>query len=914
MTKTVVSIIAGISLLIVLDASIGWTADTAASDAQGCPVELRCEYLKDPLGIDTAKPRFSWKIVSDHRGQRQTAYQVLAASSPALLTKDQGDRWDSGKVQSDQSVLVEYVGTALASGADCCWKVRVWDERGVASAWSAPARFTVGLLSAADWQGRWIGMASAGDHEEPWFRKTFVLEQKPRAALAYIAPVGYHELYINGRKVGDRILNPSVSYLAKRVLYVTYDITDYLRPGANTIAVWLAPGWSLFKGVNPVVDFQLSKRPLLLAQVEMRTPGKTSAIFATDDTWKCRLSCEKHLGEWTNSNFGGDRIDANQELPGWNNVGLDDSAWERATTYDLKRTLSPDLVQPNRKCETIRPVSVTKTGPRKYRVDMGRFYAGWIEATLKGPPGRLVSISHSYNPAIECQFNQRDEYILGASGQGTFCNHFSYHGCRYATIDGLDDPPALTDITGHRIGNDFRRTGSFDCSNKLLKKIYDADINTCLNLCTGGVMVDCPHRERLGYGDTCQTSLAAMVGAVDAGAFYTKWARDWRDIQQPGGYVAHTAPMTDGGGGPCWSGSLMMIPWGMFQLYGDRRILEASYPHMKRWLAFLDAKCDAQGLLTRFVPPSGAAFPQWCFLGDWVTPHGSETSESVEALFFNNCYYLLATRTASRIARVLERNDDRQAFEARAERIKSALNKRFFHASSNSYLDQRQSRYVMPLVCGAVADDRVAAVMANLRVAILVTQKGHLDVGDPVIYYMTHYLSDHDANDLVFAYLNQTTYPGYGFFIGKGLDTWPELWSADGDSMIHGCFTGIGEWFVRGIAGIRPDPAAPGMKHFLLKPAVVGDVVWAKGTYESAYGRIVCHWAVESGRLVVRVKIPANTTATVYIPAKDVSAVTEGGQPAEKAAGVAFVRMENGCAVFRLPSGDYEFAATAWKR
>jgi alpha-L-rhamnosidase len=876
------------------------------------PATLRCEYLENPLGIDSAKPRLSWQMRDSQRGAGQTAYQILVASAPERLAADKADLWDSGKVDSDQSVLVEYAGAPLASAADCYWKVQTWDKDGAASGWSDPARFTVGLLSAADWKGRWIGMASADDHEEPWFRKKFTLAQKPHTALAYVGSIGYHELYVNGRKVGDRLLNPSVSDLAKRALYVTYDIAEYLTPGENVVAVWLAPGWSLFKGVNPVVDFGLGKRPLLIAHFDMRMQEKTSTVVATDDTWKCRLSPERHLGEWTYGNFGGDRIDASKDLPGWNGVDLDDSSWDRATVYPFQRLLSPDLVPPNRKCETIRPISVTRTGPRKYRVDMGRFYAGWVEARLKGAPNSSIAVSLSYDTKIECQFNQRNEYVVGPAGQGTFCNHFSYHGCRYVTLDGLDNSPALTDVTGYRVGNDLRRVGSFDCSNTLFKKIYDADVNTCINLVTGGMPADCPHRERLGYADSCLGSLDTMLLNFDAEPLAAKWARDWRDVQQDNGHLPHSAPTVDGGGAPWVSRAVMIVPWQTFQTYGDRRVLEASYPSIKRWLAFLQTKCDANGLLAPFVPP-GTTYPQWCFIGDWVTPHGSELSDSVEALLFNNCCYLMAVRTASQIARELGAGDDVRAYDVRAEDLKKAINKRFFNPSNNTYLDTRQTHCVVPLISGIVPTDRVAGVMANLRNEILVTQKGHLDVGNPGHYYLTMYLAEHDANDLVFSYMNQTTYPGYGFLIGHGFDTWPETWSGDGDSVIHSCFTGASRWFCRGLVGVRPDPAVPGSRHFLLKPAIVGNVTWAKGTYESLYGRIGCKWAIDAGRLTIETNIPPNTTATVYVPTKNVAVVTENGKPVSESPDVKFLGMEYGCAVFRVPSGRYQFGTPVIK-
>lgn len=897
-------------LLIVAFGAIGVAAD-GANGVGRCQVgELRCEYLNNPLGLDTHKPRFTWAIRSKERAERQTAYQLLVASSLDALANNQGDLWDSGRVKSEQSVLVEYAGAALASGADCYWKVRIWDANDEPSGWSNPARFSVGLVAEGDWKGRWIGMDSADDHEEPWFRKTFALERKPDSALAYVASVGYHELYVNGRRVGDCVLNPSVSCLAKRVLYVTYDIADYLKPGENVVAVWLAPGWSLFKSVNATADFQLSKKPLLLSQLNVvADKGKTLSI-ASDDTWKCHLSCEKHLGEWTYCNFGGDRIDATKELPGWNDVGLDEADWDRATVYDFHRMLSPDLVEPNRKCEAIHPTSVTQKGPRKYLVDMGRFYTGWVEARLKGVPGSTVAISASYLDNLECQYNQRNEYVIGTSGVGRFCNRFSYHGCRYITIDGVDAAPALADIVGYRIGNDLRRAGGFDCSNRLLKRIYDADLNNNLNLLTGGMPADCPHRERLGYGDSSLGAIEAMLLSFESGAWTTKWARDWCDIQQEDGYVGHTAPTMDGGGAPWLSGSIVMVPWNVFQFCGDRRLLETTYPQINRWLAFLQTQCDAEGLLKSFIRP-GTAFPQWCFIGDWVTPHGSELSDSPEALLFNNCYYLTALRTAAQIARALGKDDDVKDFEACAERLAGALNKRFFNPTNDRYIDTRQTHLVMPLVADAVPRDHVAGVMANLRNDIVVTHDGHLDVGDPGVYYMTRYLAEHGANDLVFTYINQKTYPGYGFFIEQGLDTWPETWDAkEPPSLIHGCFSGISKWLVSAVAGIAADPASPGFKHFVVKPAIVGDITWAKAHYDSAYGRIACHWTIESGRLVMKVEVPVGTTATVYVPATDVAAVTESGKAISETWGVKFLRMEDGCAIFDVQSGSYEFSAS----
>ena len=865
--------------------------------------DLRCEYSVAPLGINTTKPRFSWSILSDRRGDRQTAYRLLVASSLERLSEDKGDVWDSGKTDSSQSVFVEYAGTPLAADSEYFWKVRAWNKDGVQSGWSTACRFTVGLLSKADWKAQWIGMASANDHDEPWIRKRFSLDGKPSRALIYVGSIGYHELYVNGKRVGDRVLSPSVSYLAKRALYVTYDVAEYLVPGENVVGIWLGPGWSLFRGVNPVMDFGLSKKPLAIAQLSIRFANGNAAVITSNADWKCRLSNEKHLGEWTNSNFGGDRVDGSLAMPNWNGLNLDDSSWERATTYDVRQKLSPDLVAPNRKCEAFQPIEIIAAGPRVYKVDMGKLFTGWMEVQLKGKPGETVVLSASTEKNTECELNQRNEYVLGPEGRGTFCNRFAYHEYRYLTISGLDSPPSKKDVVGYRIGNAFRRVGSFDCSNPLIKKIYDATINNCLNLTTGGMMVDCPHRERLGYGGDAHTSLGTMLNNMDTNVFYAKWARDWCDIQQRDGYIAHTAPTIDGGGGTAWSGFVVLMPWEVYLNYGDRRILETSYPHMKRWLAFLDMKCNADGLL---MPYGGS----WGFLGDWLTPHGIEGSETTAALLFNNCYRILVTRTAAKVARELGKTKDAKRWEKQAEIAVHAVNKRFFNAQKNTYLDERQTHYVMPLIAGVVPKDHMESVIENLRREILVTHRGHLDTGLHGTHFMTKYLIENDGNDLVFAYASQTTNPGYGYFLGQGLNSWPEEWGkVAGASKLHGSYNGIGGWFLQGIGGIRPEAGHRGFQRFVIKPAIVGDLTWAKTAYDSNYGKIISNWKRDDKTLEMELVIPANTTATVFVSTKDVSTITEGGKPIASAEGVRFLCASGRTAMFEIGAGKYSIAS-----
>ncbi len=869
------------------------------------PAQLRCEYRVNPLGIDTVRPRFSWicaaRNASD-RGLIQTAYRVLVASSPQNLAASKGDLWESGKILSDRSDNVAYAGAALKAGQRCYWKVEIWDGSNRPSAWSAPSDFSIGLPGPRDWHARWIGMDGGDERDCPWFRKEFSIISVPESALIYVGSIGYHELYVNGHKVGDQVLTPSVSDLQKRALYLTYDVRPLLKPGMNVVAIWGAPGWGPFRDFNPVVDFHVAKSPLVIAQLQLGAARGPFQKIVTDATWRCAPSTTRHLGEWHNSDYGGDQVDASREVPNWNRVGLDDSGWAHAHIYPVTLALSPDAVEPNRKCDTILPTKVEKIAPGKFRFVMAKLFTGWVEVRIKGTPGRKITISISSLSDRQVEFNERDAFVLGPSGVGTFCNRFSYHECGFVTVEGLEDAPAISDVTGYRIANDRKRTGDFDCSNRLLKKIYDITVNTYVNLSTGGMTVDCPHRERLGYGGDGHTSLELALGTFESDAFFHKWARDWCDIQEPDGRIYHTAPTMGGGGGPAWSGFVIFMPWEVYQTYGDTRILERTYPTAHKWLAYLDAHVGSDGILAPL--PGG----DWYFLGDWAAPGRSEASNTPEALLFNNCYYLYVTRLAAHIANVLGKPDDARALTARADTLRQAINKRFLNPDTKAYLDTRETHCVMPLLAGAVPADAIPQVMTNLENEILVTRKGHLDTGLHGTVFLTKYLTEHDRNDLVYTYATQTTAPSYGDLIAKGYATWPEYWEG-ADSRMHGCLNGIGGWFQRGVAGIRPDPAAPGFKRMLIQPAIVGDVTWAKARFKSPQGTVISAWNRKGGRLTMDVVVPANTRATVVVPVGDARSILESGKSAMRARGVTFRKTRGNATLFDVASGAYHFSA-----
>jgi hypothetical protein len=877
---------------------------------------LTCEYRTDPLGLDTTTPRFGWQLFdpTDSRGQHQTAYRIRVASRRLLLAQDKGDLWDSGHISSDHSVAVPYAGKPLLAGDDCWWQVMVWDRDNAPSPWSEPARFSVGLLDQKDWQTQWIGMASASADACPYFRKTFTVETVPETALAYVGSVGFHELYVNGRRVGDGVLAPSISDLRQRALYVTCDVRDYLLAGENVVAIWASSGWAQFQGVNPPITFEVAKSPLCIARLQFGTPRDvhSPAPVVTDTSWHCALSTTTHRGKWMNSDFGGDHVDASREIPHWNEVVLEGDRWETATVYNPNLQLSPDPVEPNRRCETIAVKQIEPLGEGRYRVEMAEIFTGWLELTVKASPGTKVMVKTSSRPEIEVEFNQINEYVVGPTGTGVFCERFSYHQYHYVTLEGLETPPTQEQIKGYRIGNDLRRRGAFDCSNPLLKSIYDATIRTYVNLTTGGMTVDCPHRERLGYGGDGHTSLELALDHFETNAYLTKWAQDFCDVQEPNGNIYHTAPTMDGGGGPAWSGFILTLPYEIYLTYGDRRVLERTYPCALRWLMFLKTHINADGLLAPL--PGRNAVPgdvKWAFLGDWAAPPHRNEANSPEALLFNNCYYVYVLGIAARIADLLNKSEEAKEYRKQAEILRKAIDTRFYKAAEHTYLDTRQAHCILPLIAGVAAGDRATEIQKTFEKELLVTQSGHLDTGLHGTYFMTKYLTEQDRSDLVFTYASKTTFPSYGDLLGRGYTTWPEYWG-DAHSKTHGCLNGIGGWFQRGLAGIRPDPKAPGYRHVIIKPAIVGGLTWLQAHHDGPYGRIEVRWEREAtGRLVFDITIPPNSTADIYLPESGEALVNKPTILGKSSSGIKRRRTEPGFQVFQAGSGKYRFTLSS---
>ncbi len=889
-------------------ACFGCMAAAEASSVKG--VDLRCEYRTQPLGMDVAKPRLSWRLEAknpDAHGQRQTAYQILVASSAKTLASNQGNLWDSGRVASDESVNIAYDGKALESGQECFWKVRVSDERGKESAWSQNGFWTVGLLKPADWQASWIGTdevfvrgkGSDNTMPDPWFRKIFDLPAAPSRAVIYVASVGYHELYVNGKKIGDGVLGPSTTDNKHRARYLTYDITKNLTAGRNVIGLWLGVSWSIFPG------YQTNDKPcspIAMAQADLWLPDKSKVQLVTDATWKTHPSPNTLLGVWNFMQFGGELYDASREVPNWCGADLDDSGWKAASVFRPKLAVSADKASPNRLIKEIKPVAVTEVSKGVYRVDMGVNYAGWFEMQLTGKPGGRIDFQFSERPEQAMTHRLHSAYILGPTGKGAFRNRFNYGVGRWVQITGLREKPDLAKMRGWLVRTDYARAGQFECDQPLLNRIYDTTLWTFENLSLGNYVVDCPQRERMGYGGDAHATTRTALNNYDLGAFYTKWIEDWRDVQAVDGNLPYTAPTYWGGGGPGWSGYCITLPWEMYRRYGDTRILDENFSMMQRWLAFLETKSD-KDMLVRWGG-------EWDFLGDWLWPGAQGVNgDTRETLFYNNCYWIYNLQTAACVAETLGQRTVAETYRKRAQAVSNAVHAAFFNPADHSYVNGFPACLAIALLVDLPPQELRAAVWERLEKEILVNHKGHIHAGITGGAFLFKTLLENNRNDLIYAMASKEDYPGWGEMLRDGATTFYEDWEHK-ESRLHSSYLYIGSWFTEGLAGIQ-HPKAGGFKRFVIEPWIDQQEGprWVKAHYDSPYGRIATSWAREGSVLHLTVTVPANTEGTLRLHHIKPESIQEKGRSLEKIKGAVLQPDPMDGAVLRLAPGRYQFDA-----
>jgi alpha-L-rhamnosidase len=893
------------------------------------PRYLRCEGHVDPLGIDALEPRLTWEVDDQRRGARPTAYEIVAASSEEALAEGRGDLWESGRVESGECGQVVWAGAPLTSRARCWWKVRTWDREGAPSPWSALARFEVGLVGTRDgwrfeWTGQWIRAPLRGDRfsgaPAPYLRRRFTLDGPVVRARLYVTALGLHETYVNGRVVSPDVYRPGWTDYRIRVPYQVYDVTGLLRTGENVVGAILGDGW--YCGRNAISGGSrqaYGERPALLAQVEVHLHGaRDPVVVATDGQWT-----------WSegpilaSDNFAGESYDARRELHGWSEPGFDASRWGDVDVLPLSPVaLVATVAPPVRRIEEIAPVRVTEPSPGVRVFDLGQNFAGRVRLRVAASRGTQIQLRHAEGLESDgsiwrgslANATATDAYVCSGAGEETWEPRFTFHGFRYVEVTADPVLPDSATVTGIVLHSDMPRTGEFACSHPGLTKLHE---NTVWSQRGNSLDVptDCPQRdERLGWtGDVVSFARTAAFH-FDVSAFLSKWMTDLLDAQIPSGVEEGQFPVTAPrgtawGGGPAWSDAGIEVPWTLWEVYGDRRILDRCWPALERWMAFLDRQ------------EAGRAPGAWKGFGDWVSldfdpahPLGFDERWGGTPLdLLRRAFHVRAADRMSRIAGVLGRTDAARAWRARFEELRA----RFVaaHVADGRLATPTQTACALAIEFDLLADPALrAAVAADL--AADVERRGHLVTGFVGTPHLLHALESAGRADLAWRLLEREEIPSWLFEVRHGATTTWERWDAwtpergyrDGmNSLNHYALGAVGHWMHRAIGGIDVDPSGPGYRRVRVAPRPGGSVTWARASFRSPLGLVATSWRLDDGRFHLECTIPPGAVATVRLPARDPADVTESGRPLGASPCVGPASVRDGTVWCEVESGSYAF-------
>ncbi len=824
--------------------------------------DLSCENLNNPDGIGTKEPAFGWKIASEVNGTSQKAYQVLVASDTRLLNEKEADLWNSGKVRSTDQVMVIYQGKELKSRSVCYWKVRIWDQKNNSSEWSPVSKFSISLLNESDWKAEYILLKNNSEKSSsPQFYKSFEIKEAPSGSFLYVNSLGYHDVYLNGYKVGNMVLAPAVTQFGKRSQVIAYDVTSLVKPGKNDLVIWAGRGW-----YAPGLPGVVTKGPVIRAQMDILENEEWNTLIKTDTTWKARRSGYYTLGTWKPGEFGGEEIDASMLLPDLTEKSIKTADWQSVITVNIpEHKATAQLTEGNIILDTLKAVSVTRTGDKKWMADIGTTLTGLTEIRF----GNLKK-----NQRIELQFcdhldkdgkpvdqGQTDYYLASGIPGETFRNRFNYHGFRYIFINNLDSEPNKEDISAFPVRTGYKLASTFECSDPDMNAIHGMIFYTLQNLSIGGYMVDCPQIERLGYGGDGNASTETAQTMFDLAPLYRNWLQAWGDCLREDGGMPHTAPNPyRAGGGPYWCGFIITVSWRTYMNYGDKRILEKYYPVMRKWIGYAD-KYSSSGLLEGWPETD---YRSW-YLGDWASPEGTDHTDKRSIKLVNNCFMAVCFETMEKISGVLGKNEESAMYADRKLKIAELINNELFDKTNNIYGSGIQVDLTYPLLAGIVPADLKETITTKLRDVILKEHKGHIATGLVGIPVFTEWSTINGEADLMYSMLKKRDYPGYLYMIDNGATTTWEHWNG-ARSRIHNCYNGIGSWFYQSVGGIRKDNDSPGYQRIIIDPDIPEGLTWAKIMKETPYGTVKVSWVREKNSYNLDISIPASTEAKVVFP------------------------------------------------
>lgn len=890
------------------------------------PYGLEAEQRREPLGVGERCPRLSWKLESDRRGAAQSAYQITAAERAADL--DDPDRlvWDTGRRSSGDGLLVPWDGPALRSATRYHWRVRVWDETG-AQAGAAQSWFETGLLHRDDWTAVWIGRDPAllphvdppADEDLPspplaspplYLRREFHLARQPVRARLYATARGVYEPRLNGARVGDVELAPGWTEYHRRLQYQTYDVTDLLRPGANVVAAIVGDGWWCgYVGFDPRRPAQhYGDRPAFLAQLVLDFADGSRQVVATDGNWTERpgaiRAADLLMGEY---------VDHRQHVPGWDLPGV--AGFRPVAVLDTAPgplVAEPD--HPIRVTRTVAPVEIRRRGPGRYVVDFGQNLVGRVRLTVRAATaGHRIVLRHAEMLAdgelyVDNLRRARatDVYVTGGDPVEVFEPRFTYHGFRYLEVADHPGELRLSDVVARVLHNDTPWTGWFECSDPVVNQLQS-------NIAWGqrgnfvAVPTDCPQRdERLGWLADAQIFAPTAGRNADVSAFLARWLRDVVDGQDADGAFRDVAPVVTLGreAAPAWGDAGVIIPWYLWRVYGDRRVLERGFDAMRAWVDHVHRHNPD----LRWRNRTGNSYGDWLQV-DVTTPRD----------VLATAYFAHSTQLVAQAAEVLGRHDEAEQLRDLHARIRAAFVDSYV-GDDGTVEGGTQTAYLLALAFGLLPQRLVPAAVEHLAADI--EKRGHrLTTGFVGVALLCPVLADHGRADLAYALLHQDRYPSWGYSIRHGATTIWERWdgwtehagfqSPAMNSFNHYSLGSVGDWLFGRVAGIDQTPSSVAYRELLLRPLPGGRLTWARAEQETARGRVACGWSMSDGRITVTVTVPPGSTAVLQIPTPDPGSVCENDAPAAGRPGVLGVEPFAAGVSLRLTSGRYTLTATA---
>lgn len=892
------------------------------AQAQNVPVNFRvdnliCEYKINPIAVDAANPRLSWKLITQDRNIQQTYYEIRVGTNAVSLTKGQNLIWTSGKVPSDESAHVYYGGPMLTSREKCYWQVRVWNNKNQVTPWSMVNFWKMGLLKQEDWSAKWIQDNYVSDTTggpSPMFRKAFKLDHKIRAAHLYITAHGVFEAQINGKRVGNDYFAPGWTSYNKRLQYQVYDVTSLLKRGDNATGVTIGDGWYRGYTYNRKKNVY-GKKLALLYQLEIVYTNGKRELITSDKSWKVAYGPIR-----SSSFFDGEVYDARKEKTGWSDPLYKDATWDTVKTDEsIKSNLITTVGPTVKKHEKFLPLKVFTTPAGEKVIDFGQNLVGWVQFKLKAKTGDTIHLFHAevldqkgnfYTKNLRTA-KQEITYVFKSDSAESYEPHFTFQGFRYMKVVGYTGPLDSTNVAAYALYSDMAQTGKFSTSNPLINQLQH-------NIQWGqkgnfvDVPTDCPQRdERMGWTGDAQAFARTATFNMDVAGFFTKWLKDLSADQHKDGAVPYVVPnvldsVSSAASG--WSDVATIAPWTIYLAYGDKQVLQQQYESMKAWVGYIQLHSR------NYLWDTGNHFGDWLFYAGTNYEDGAALTDKN---LIAQAFYAYSTQLLVNAAKILHRGDDVQKYTQLLYNIKKAFQSEYV-TPNGRMISGTQTSYVLALNFDLLPENLRESAAKRL-VNNIQDYDEHITTGFLGTPYICHVLSRFGHTDIAYDLLMKESYPSWLYPVKHGATTIWERWDGikpDGsfedpemNSFNHYAYGAIGDWMYRVIAGINTDENSPGFHRIIISPHPGGKLTSAQAELETLYGKVKSAWSIDSGIFTLDVIVPPNATAEIVLPSVT-DQITESGLDINTEKEITGIQKIGNDEHLNVGSGTYHFVYT----